>query len=75
MTSNDVQIAMMKKHAMKDEMAAVRDVLNKAVIPPAEYFPPCTCHQDDNPPRPCPHKYAYSDCVAAADLAGRRARS
>jgi len=24
---------------------------------------PCTCHPDDNPPRPCPRKYAYSECV------------
>lgn len=33
--------------------------------------PPCTCHPDDNPPRPCPRKYAYSECVkaAAADTA------
>lgn len=26
----------------------------------------CTCHPDDNPPRPCPRKYALSDCIAAA---------
>jgi hypothetical protein len=26
----------------------------------------CTCHPDDNPPTPCPRKFAYSDCVAAA---------
>lgn len=29
---------------------------------------PCTCHPDDNPPRPCPQRYAYSECVAAAIL-------
>jgi len=29
----------------------------------------CTCHPDDNPPRPCPQKYAYSECVAAAERA------
>ena len=35
--------------------------------------PPCTCHPDDNPPKPCPRRYAYSECVAAADsLAGLR---
>jgi hypothetical protein len=28
---------------------------------------PCTCHPDDNPPRPCPQKYALADCRAAAD--------
>lgn len=26
----------------------------------------CTCHPDDNPPRPCPQRFAYSECVAAA---------
>lgn len=26
----------------------------------------CTCHPDDNPPKPCPRKHAYSECVAAA---------
>jgi len=29
----------------------------------------CTCHPDDNPPRPCPRKYALNDCRAAARLA------
>lgn len=28
---------------------------------------PCTCHPDDNPPRPCPRRYAYGECVKAAD--------
>ena len=27
---------------------------------------PCTCHPDDNPPRPCPRRYAYSECVKTA---------
>lgn len=27
---------------------------------------PCTCHPDDNPPRPCPQKYALSECRRAA---------
>jgi hypothetical protein len=35
----------------------------------------CTCHPDDNPPRPCPRKYALSECraqsVADAQDAGR----
>lgn len=26
----------------------------------------CTCHPDDNPPVPCPQKFAYSECVKAA---------
>lgn len=25
----------------------------------------CTCHPDDNPPRPCPRKYALNECRAA----------
>lgn len=29
----------------------------------------CTCHPDDNPPRPCPQKFALTECRAAA-LAG-----
>ena len=28
---------------------------------------PCTCHPDDNPPVPCPQKYAYGECVTAAE--------
>jgi hypothetical protein len=28
--------------------------------------PPCTCHPGDNPPRPCPRKYAIHECRAAA---------
>ena len=26
---------------------------------------PCTCHPDDNPPQPCPQKYALSHCRRA----------
>ena len=26
----------------------------------------CTCHPDDNPPKPCPKRYALQDCRAAA---------
>lgn len=26
----------------------------------------CTCHPDDNPPVPCPQKFALSECRAAA---------
>jgi len=32
---------------------------------------PCTCHPDDNPPRPCPKRYAYSECVKAAEARAR----
>jgi hypothetical protein len=27
---------------------------------------PCTCHPDDNPPVPCPRKYALTECRATA---------
>ena len=27
---------------------------------------PCTCHPDDNPPVPCPRKYALEECRLAA---------
>lgn len=26
----------------------------------------CTCHPDDNPPKPCAEKYALSECLAAS---------
>lgn len=32
----------------------------------SEEAPACTCHPDDNPPVPCPQKYATRDCWAAA---------
>jgi len=32
----------------------------------------CTCHPDDQPPQPCPQKYALTHC-RAADL-GKRLR-
>lgn len=28
----------------------------------------CTCHPDDNPPKPCPRKFALRECRAAAGL-------
>jgi hypothetical protein len=35
---------------------------------------PCTCHPDDNPPRPCPQQFALTDCrIAAAFRAGAEA--
>lgn len=30
----------------------------------------CTCHPDDNPPSPCPRKYALAECRRAS-LSGR----
>lgn len=29
----------------------------------------CTCHPDDNPPRPCPRKFALTECRIAALIA------
>ena len=35
---------------------------------------PCTCHPDDNPPVPCPQKFALTECrIAAAHRAGQEA--
>ena len=28
---------------------------------------PCTCHPDDNPPRPCPKRYALNECKDFAE--------
>lgn len=33
---------------------------------------PCTCHPDDNPPTPCPRKYALQECRAAAEPSERQ---
>ena len=39
--------------------------------PPTQDSPrPCTCHPEDNPPVPCPRKFAISECRAAAALGG-----
>jgi hypothetical protein len=42
----------------------------KHPLPPApagdaEETRACTCHPDDNPPRPCPRKFALNECRAA----------
>jgi len=31
----------------------------------------CTCHPDDNPPKPCPRKFALRECREAADMLRR----
>lgn len=33
----------------------------------------CTCHPDDNPPDPCPRKFALTDCRIAELLAATEA--
>lgn len=30
----------------------------------------CTCHPADHPPKPCPRKFALSECIAAAGVKG-----
>lgn len=32
----------------------------------------CTCHPDDNPPVPCPRKFAYNECVTEERLLALR---
>lgn len=34
----------------------------------------CTCHGDDEPPRPCPQKFAYTECLKAALSSAERQR-
>lgn len=36
-----------------------------AAAPLAERLRPCTCYPHDNPPRPCPQKFAISACLYA----------
>lgn len=49
-----------------------RDAIYAAIRSPAPAQPdmPCTCHPDDNPPKPCPKRYALQDCIAAAHPQG-----
>lgn len=47
------------KERIKKAVAALRSV-------PSEIARPCTCHPDDNPPVPCPKKYALTECREAA---------
>lgn len=44
--------------AAEAAMYAIADVL----VPDER---PCTCHPDDNPPRPCPQRFAFSECLEA----------
>lgn len=45
-----------------DRAAALLAQLSAA----AESNRPCTCHPDDNPPVPCPRRYALNECREAA---------
>ncbi len=51
--------------ALADSMMWANKALN--ILAPQER--PCTCHPDDNPPVPCPKKYALIECRRAAALA------
>ena len=42
-------------------LQALRNIEDKIMAAPR----PCTCHPDDNPPRPCAQRYALSECRAA----------
>lgn len=57
-----------------DSGAVVDAVVDAArAAPSAGSARPCTCHPDDNPPVPCPRRYALSECRLAAAEAARRA--
>lgn len=50
-----------------DQWYIARDYFNKHYRIPVDVSErPCTCHPDDNPPRPCPRKYALTECRKAA---------
>jgi len=46
---------------------AYRAVLARLRTAEQNEVKPCTCPPDDNPPQPCPRKYALSECRRAAD--------
>jgi hypothetical protein len=56
-----------KAHYRKNMRAALSAALaSQPAVEGEAVACPCTCHPDDNPPRPCPQKYALSECWAAA---------
>lgn len=50
------------------EWPALRDEAAKALtaLTAGGAERPCTCHPDDNPPKPCPKRYALTECRAAS---------
>jgi hypothetical protein len=42
------------------------DAIRLRDAPAGQGGKPCTCHPDDNPPRPCPQRYALTECRQAA---------
>lgn len=53
------------RQRQKDALAKADAILALPVLS-REGWRSCTCHPDDNPPSPCPQKYALSECQAAA---------
>lgn len=53
------------RHCVSNPSAYMRPIhiaLMKLAIRNKEYKP-CTCHSDDNPPKPCTKQYALKDCL------------
>lgn len=55
----------MRQMGSPDDLRAVIQEIEDE-DPDVEDQRPCTCHPDDNPPRPCPRKFALEECRAAA---------
>jgi len=49
-------------------IAATLRALASRTPPARQEVRPCTCHPDDNPPVPCPRKYALTECRDAASV-------
>jgi hypothetical protein len=60
----EASVSWLRSHLQSIEEATVLSRLEKEAATPER---PCTCHPDDNPPRPCPRKYALTDCRLAAE--------
>ncbi|QMV32325.1 hypothetical protein T2_00008 [Ralstonia phage Elie] len=56
-----------ERYGVNDPMAEqLRKLLASAATVAETGERPCTCHPDDNPPKPCAKQYAYDECVKAA---------
>lgn len=59
---------------MKDDLERLRaenERLLAAMRKPVLRERPCTCHPDDNPPKPCAKRYALSECKAQWTAGGK----
>ena len=65
---DDTNQATGEKLQIRPLSESVRLVIREAeaLLSHVEEPRPCTCHPDDNPPVPCPQKFALSECRAAA---------